>query len=148
MKTIAMGMIVVTVVLLSGGTHVQTKPSSPTGVFVGTMPCGEAVRAFVGGESCQSVIWRLDLGVTSAMARVESHSSVWRQFGIECRHDARWTTPLRETGKIRDDVSPDLHYGKSISFRQVSSTLIHLLDEQNRLMPGPADGATRSAERM
>src|SRR4029079_17133170 len=26
--------------------------------------------------------------------------------------------------------------GKSISFRQVSSTLIHLLDEQNRLQPG------------
>ena len=64
MKTIAMGIVVVAVVFINGGTRAQTKPTPSTTQFVGTMPCGEAVRAFVGGTPCQSVIWRLDLGVT------------------------------------------------------------------------------------
>src|SRR5215510_7559744 len=64
MKTIGLGIIVVAVVLLNGGTRAQTKPTPLTTQFVGTMPCGEAVRAFLGGGPCQSVIWRLDLEVT------------------------------------------------------------------------------------
>src|SRR5262245_17541747 len=67
MKTIAIGIIVVAMVLLSGVTGVQTKPSPPTTQFVGTTPCSEAIRAFVGGIAagapCHAVIWRLDLGV-------------------------------------------------------------------------------------
>src|SRR5262245_18257203 len=67
MKSTAIGTIVVAVVLLGGGTRVPTKPNH-TNVFVGTIPCGEAIRAFVGGiaagASCQSIILRLDLGVT------------------------------------------------------------------------------------
>src|SRR5262245_66391664 len=64
MNTISIGIIVVSDVLLNAGTLLHTKPTPPTTQFVGTMPCGEAVRAFVGGGPCQSVIWRLDLGVT------------------------------------------------------------------------------------
>src|SRR5262245_28689296 len=63
MKTIGMGIIVLALVLLNG-IRIETKPTPPSTQFVGTMPCGEAVRAFLGGGPCQSVIWRLDLGVT------------------------------------------------------------------------------------
>src|SRR5262245_44622814 len=64
MKITGIGIIVVSVILFTGGICVQTKPGPPATQFVGTMPCGEAVRAFIGGAPCQSVIWRLDLGVT------------------------------------------------------------------------------------
>jgi hypothetical protein len=68
--------------------------------------------------------------------RLESNRSVWRQFGIECRHDAdglHLSGKLEKSGTTYRLISNN---GKSISFRQVSSTLLHLLDDQNRLMPG------------
>lgn len=136
MKTIGMGIIVVAVVLLNGGTRVQTKPTPPTTQFVGTMPCGDAVRAFVGGP-CQTVIWRLDLGVTE---RDGPGWSLTAAFGANSASSVG-TMPdgphlsgrLEKSGTTYRLIS---NTGKSISFRQVSSTLIHLLDDQNRLMPG------------
>jgi len=137
MKTIAMGIIVVAVVFFNGGTRVQTKPTSPTTQFVGTMPCGEAVRAFVGGTPCQSVIWRLDLGVTE---RGEEGWSLTAAYGANSASSVgvmpdglHLSGKLEKSGTTYRLIS---NTGKSISFRQVSSTLIHLLDDQNRLMPG------------
>ena len=137
MKTIAMGIIVIAVLLLNGATSVQTKPTSPTTQFVGTMPCGDAVRAFVGGEPCQSVIWQLDLGVAgsggpgwslTAAYGANSASSVGTMpDGLHL------SGRLEKSGMTYRLIS---NAGKSISFRQASSTLIHLLDAQNRLMPG------------
>jgi hypothetical protein len=101
------------------------------------MPCGEAIRAFVGGESCQSVIWRLDLGV------MESGEPGWNLATVYGSNSAasvgmvpdgsHLSGKLEKSGTTYRLIS---NTGKSISFRQVSSTLIHLLDEQNRLMPG------------
>lgn len=137
MKTIAMGILVVAVVLLGGGSRVQTRPTSPTTQFVGTMPCGEAVRAFIGGEPCQSIIWRLDLGVT------ERGGPGWSLIAAQGANSAAsvGTMPdgLHLSGKLEKSGTTYRlisNSGKSISFRQVSSTLIHLLDDQNRLMPG------------
>jgi len=137
MKTIAMGIVVVAVVFINGGTRAQTKPTPSTTQFVGTMPCGEAVRAFVGGTPCQSVIWRLDLGVTE---RGEAGWSLNAAYGAnsassvgEVPDGLHLSGKLEKLGMTYRLISDT---GKSISFRQVSSTLIHLLDEQNRLMPG------------
>jgi len=137
MKTIGMGIIVVAVVLLNGGRRVQTKPTPPTTQFVGTMPCGEAVRAFVGGAPCQSIIWRLDLVVTE---RDGPGWSLTAAYGANSASSVG-TMPdgphlsgkLEKSGTTYRLISKA---GKSISFRHVSSTLIHLLDGQNRLMPG------------
>src|SRR6185369_2642404 len=136
MKTIGMGIIVVAVAFLNGGTRVQTKPTPPTTQFVGTMPCGETVRAFVGGP-CQTVIWRLDLGVTE---RDGPGWSLTAAYGANSAASVG-TMPdgLHLSGrleKLGDTYRLISNTGKSISFRQVSSTLIHLLDDQNRLMPG------------
>jgi hypothetical protein len=137
MKPIAMGILVVAVVFFNGGARVQTKPTPPTTQFVGTMPCGEAVRAFVGGEQCQSVIWRLDLGVTE---RGEAGWSLTAAYGANSASSVgampdglHLSGRLEKSGTMYRLIS---NSGKSISFRQVSSALIHLLDEQNRLMPG------------
>ena len=139
MKTIAMGILAVAVVFCNGGTRVQTKPAPPTTQFVGTMPCGEAVRAFIGGAPCQSVIWRLDLGVTE---RGEPGWSLTASYGANSASSVG-TMPdgLHLSGKLEklgDTYRLISNTGKSISFRLVSSALIHLLDGQNRLMPGTA----------
>src|ERR1043165_7597030 len=63
MKTISVGIIVVAALVLRAESCGQTKTALQRTQFVGTMPCGEAVRTFLGGEPCESVIWRLDLGV-------------------------------------------------------------------------------------
>ena len=137
MKTMAMGIIVGAVALLNVGTRVQTKPTPPTTQFVGTMPCGEAVRAFVGGEPCQSVIWRLDLGVTE---RGEPGWSLIAAYGANSAASVgAMPDGLHLSGKLEKSGTTYRlisNTGRSISFRQVSGTLIHLLDEQNRLMPG------------
>lgn len=139
MKTIAIGIIVVAAVFFSGAACAQTKPTPPATQFVGTMPCGEAVRLFLGGEPCQSVIWRLDLGVMerglpgwslSAAYGANSASSV----GV-MPDGLHLSGKLEKSGTTYRLIS---NTGKSISFRQVSGTLIHLLDEQDRLMPGTA----------
>ena len=137
MKTIAIGIIVVAVVLLNGGTCVQTKPTPASTQFVGTMPCGDSVRAFLGGEPCQSVIWRLDLGVKE---RGEPGWSLTSVFGSNSAASVGLVPDGSNlSGKLEKSATTYRlisNTGKSISFRQVSSTLIHLLDEQNRLMPG------------
>ena len=136
MKIIVLEIIVIAVVLLNGAaTRVQTKPTSLTTQFVGTVPCGEAVRAFLGGEPCQSVIWRLDL--------IEGDGSGWNLTAAYGANSAAsvGTMPdgphlsgkLEKSGTTYRLIS---NTGKSISFRRVSSTLIHLLDDQNHLMPG------------
>jgi hypothetical protein len=137
MKTISMGILVVAVVCLNGGTRVQTKPTPPTTVFVGTMPCGEAVRAFVGGTPCTSVMWRLDLGVGE---RGEPGWSLNAAYGSNSAASVgQMPDGLHLSGKLEKSGTTYRllsNTGKSISFRQVSSTLIHLLNDQNRLMPG------------
>ena len=137
MKTIAMGILAVAVVCFNGGTRVQTKPTLPTTQFVGTMPCGEAVSTFVGAGPCQSVIWRLDLGVTE---RGQPGWSLTAAHGANSAASVG-TMPdgLHLSGKLEKSGTTyrlTSNTGKSISFRQVSSTLIHLLNDQNRLMPG------------
>jgi len=137
MKTIATGMMVAAVVFFNGGTHVQTKPTAPTTQFVGTMPCGDAVRAFVGSAPCQSVIWRLDLGV---IERGKPGWSLTAAYGANSASSVGvMPDGLHLSGRLDKSGTTYRLFsdtGKSISFRQVSSTLIHLLDEQNRLMPG------------
>ena len=133
MKTIAMGIIVIAVVFINGGTRGLTKPAPPTTQFVGTMPCAEAVRAFLGGESCQSVIWRLDLGVKEGWSLTAAYGSNSAASVGVMPDGLHLSGKLEKSGTTYRLIS---NTGKSISFRQVSSTLIHLLDEQNRLMPG------------
>jgi len=103
------------------------------------MPCGEVVRAFLGGEPCQSVIWRLDLGVTERGAPGWSLAAAYganSAASVGVMPDGQHLSgKLERSGATYRLIS---NTGGLISFRQVSSTLIHLLDEQDRLMPGTA----------
>ena len=139
MKAIATGIIVVAAVFLGGGTCAQTNPTLPTTQYVGTMPCGDAVRLFLGGEPCQSVIWRLDLGATE---RGNPSWSLNAAYGANSASSVgvmpdgqHLSGKLERSGTTYRLIAGN---GKSISFRQVSGTLIHLLDEKDRLMPGTA----------
>ena len=144
MRIRAIGMTVVAVMLLSGGSRVQTKQNLPATVFVGTTPCSEAVRAFVGsiapGALCHAIAWRLDLGVTDgngprwsldATYGVPTASSPGMANGPRVSTGGR----LERTGTTYRLIADN---GRSMSFRQVSSTLLHALDARNRLMLGTA----------
>jgi hypothetical protein len=137
MKTRAIGIIVAAGIFFSIGAGVHTKAASTITEFVGTMPCGEAIRGFVGGAPCQSVIWRLDLGVTG---RDGPSWNLTTAYGANSAASVG-TMPAGShlSGKLEKSGTTYRLFsntGKSISFRQVSSTLIHLLDDENRLMPG------------
>ena len=143
MKAKVIGMIVVAMVFLGSETQARTAPNPPATQFVGTMPCGEAIRSFVGGLAagtpCPAVTWRLDLGIT------ERNGPGWNltaAYGVPMASNVgempegprvSISGKLEKSGTTYRLIS---NTGKSISFRQVSSTLIHVLDDQNRLMPG------------
>jgi hypothetical protein len=136
LKTRAVAAIVVAVFPVGGGNRI-----APTTEFVGTIPCAEAVRAFVGGIAagapCASMILRIDLGATDRngpgwaldAAYGSNNASTAGMMPSGSRISLRGR--LERSGTTYRLISDG---GKSISFRQVSSTLIHLLDERNRLM--------------
>jgi len=81
-------------------------------------------------------MWRLDLGV---MERGEPGWSLNAAYGSNSAASVGMMPDgLHLSGKLEKSGTTYRlisNAGKSISFRQVSSTLIHLLDEHNRLMP-------------
>jgi hypothetical protein len=139
----APGSIVVALVLLGAATQGQTAP--PATKFVGTTPCSAALRAFVGGLAadapCPAIVWQLDLGVP------QQNTPGW---SLVATYAAPTATNLDATGlgprvSVRGKLETTAatyrlisSTDQSIVFRRVSSTLIHPLDEQNRLMLGNA----------
>jgi hypothetical protein len=139
MKARAFAAIVVAVFPVGGETRVA--PSE----FVGTIPCAAAIQAFVGGSTsgseCASIVLRVDLGAT------ERNGPGWI---LEASYGANNATtagkvpsnpPISLRGKLEQSGTTYRlisRNGQSISFRRVSSTLIHLLDDRNRLMLGTA----------
>lgn len=141
MKTRAIG-IVVALVLLGVGSQGQTNP--PATQFVGTTPCDAAIRSFVAGLApeapCPAVVWQLNLGV------IEQNGPGW---SLVATYGAPTASNPDATGAPRMSVGGKLEAsattyrlitstGQSIVFRRLSSTLIHPLDERNRLMLGTA----------
>lgn len=150
MKTRAIGLVGVALVLLGAVTRGQTTPPATT--FVGTTPCGAALRAFVGGlatdASCPAIVWKLDLGVG------EQNGQGWSLVATYAaptasNPDATGLGPrVSVRGKLETSATTYRlinSAGRSIEFRRVSSTLIHPLDEKNHLMLGsPAYSYTLS----
>jgi hypothetical protein len=82
-------------------------------------------------------MWRLDLGVSDrdrpGWTLTAAYGSNSAASVGQMPDGSHLSGELEKSGTTYRLISSN---GKSISFRQVSSTLIHLLDEQNRLMPG------------
>ncbi len=140
MKTRILVLTAAIVALLGTGTRGQAPP--PATQFVGTTPCGDVVRTFTGGlaagESCPAIVWHLDLG------RTEQNAPGW---SLVATYGAPTASNPDATGAQRVSVRGKLETtettyrliastGQSIAFRRLSSTLIHPLDENNRLMLG------------
>ena len=143
MKMRAIGVVSVTLVSLGSASGVQSSPSA-SAEFVGTMPCGDAIRAFVGGLSadapCHAVTLRFDLAATDSTGAV-----VWMMdatYGVPPRSNPNlMITGPRVITRGSVEHSGNTYRlmarsGKTISFRQISSTLIHPIDDQGRLLIG------------
>jgi len=132
-------LIAVALVLLGVGTYGQS--NSPATEFVGTTPCGTAIRAFVGGlaadASCPAIVWKLDLGVR------EQNGPGWSlvaTYGAPTASNPEATGAPRVSVRGRLETSATAYRliatnGQSLVFRRLSSTLIHL-EEKNGLMLG------------
>ncbi|HKW00809.1 MAG TPA: hypothetical protein VJN96_13370 [Vicinamibacterales bacterium] len=138
--TRTIGLIAVALVLLGAATHGQN--NSPATEFVGTMPCGTAIRAFVGGlaadASCPAIVWKLDLGVRE---QTGPGWSLVATYGAPTASNPEATGAPRVSVRGRLETSATTYRliatnGRSLVFRRLSSTLIHPLDERNRLMLG------------
>lgn len=150
MRMSALSIIVVAPILLGIGTQGQTTPPATT--FVGTTPCGTALRAFVGGLAadapCPAIVWQLDLGVREQNAQGWSLVATYAA-PTASNPDATGLGPrVSVRGKLETSATTYRlinSTGQSIVFRRVSSTLIHPLDEKNHLMLGsPAYSYTLS----
>ena len=148
MKARAVWMIPVAVVLLGGPAQVQTPSPSAATTFVGTTPCDEAIRAFIGGMAageCRYIKWQLNLGVTERNALgwdLDAIYGVPEGGSIPGRSldgpHASIRGRLEKTATTYRLISDA---GRSISFRQISSGLIHPLDDKNTLMLGTSAGS-------
>jgi hypothetical protein len=131
--------------LLSLGPATSVRVPVPSTQFVGTVPCGAAIRAFVGGlaggASCASVMLRVDLGVPEGGAPGWSLEAVYGSnmaANVGRMIDGQTITlrgRLEQSGTTYRLTSGN---GQSISFRLIAGSLLHLLDERNRPMPGTA----------
>ena len=144
MKMRAVGVVVVTLVSLGSASGVQSSPST-SAEFVGTMPCGDAIRAFVDGLAadapCHAVTLRFDFAATDSTGPVWMMDAV---YGVPPRSNPNlMITGPRVITRGHVEHSGNTYRltarsGKAISFRQISSTLAHPVDDQGRLMVGSA----------
>jgi len=121
--------------------------ASKTTDFVGTMPCGEAVRAFVGGVApgapCHAISlqlkiragrWTLDAAYTVPAAsdpnamvdgpRISLEGALERATGS--MYDRSATVYRMNTGQTK----------RSLSFVEISDAVLHAIDSRGNLMVG------------
>lgn len=142
MKTRLIGIVGVALVLLGPGIQGQT--TLPATTFVGTTPCTPALRAFIGGLAadapCPAIVWQLDLGVREQSAPGWSLVATYGE-PTASNPGATGAPSVSVRGKLETSATTYrliAGTGQSLVFRRVSSTLIHPLDEKNRLMLGSA----------
>jgi hypothetical protein len=121
-----------------------TQPSHTT--FVGTTPCGDAVRAFVGmpaAARCPAVTWELTLGTAEDANR-------WRltaEYGVPREGGMTDGTKVTKQGTITRSTVQRLggtstvfrltaDAGSSLAFAQIGTDLVNLARDDGSFVPG------------
>jgi len=140
MTTKPFGLVACALILLGTGPRGQTAPLATE--FVGTTPCDAVLRGFIGGLApdapCPAIVWQLDLGVRE---QTGPGWSLVATYGAPMASNPTATGAPRVSVRGKLETSPTTYRliastGQSIVFRRISGTLIHPLDERNRLMLG------------
>ena len=132
--------------------HAVTPAPQPRNTFVGTTPCGDAVRAFVGGmpagEKCHAIKWELTLGTADAANRW----SLTAVYGVPPASNpnamidgprvTKQGTLSRATVQRFGGASTVFRLtgdaGSSIAFAQIGADLVNLAGNDGSLVPGNA----------
>ncbi|HEX7903195.1 MAG TPA: hypothetical protein VF487_04880 [Chitinophagaceae bacterium] len=136
-----------------GDREIISTDSSVLGVFAGTTPCGQMIRPLhkVPEETdCALVQWRLTLyqdpvslkpttyKLSSVNRFIVKGTNMYSEPGTTSEAEGKWTivrgtktNPSVITYRLESD-KPE----KSISFLKLGDSLIHLLDNNGRLMIG------------
>jgi hypothetical protein len=114
--------------------------ASRAGEFVGTTPCGAAVRDFLGiprQSVCDKITWRISLETNSykliaTFGLQEQSAPGFVSSGTNVQSSGKVEGPI-DAGqfKITDDLS-----GKSISLKNVTENHLQFIDANSRLMTG------------
>ena len=129
-------------------TAVTPITQSPT-TFVGTTPCGEIVRAFVGGmpagATCHAIRWELALGTPDANRwRLTAAYGIPPAANPNAMIDGPRVTkqgPLTSSTVQRLGAASTVYRltgdaGSSIAFAQVGNDLVNLARDDGSLVPG------------
>jgi hypothetical protein len=119
--------------------------------FAGTMPCGEAPRAFLGGmepgANCHAITWRLTLGpaangpaswtLTATYGVPPASNPNLMIDGPKVALKGTWIKATRRDApgmvyRLTSDAR------RTMSFVRISDELVHVLDDDDRLMVGTA----------
>ena len=132
--------------------HAVAPTRLPRNTFVGTTPCGDAVRAFVGGmaagEKCHAIKWELTLGTADAA----NHWSLTAVYGVPpaSNPNAMIDGPkMTKQGKLTSSTLQRLggtstvfrltgDAGSSLVFGQVGPDMVNLVSSDGSLVPGNA----------
>lgn len=132
---------------------INARTSSAQMVFVGTTPCGQMIRPIhkVSQETdCALVKWTLTLyqdpvtlkpttyKLSSINRFIEKGTNMYSEPGTKSETEGKWTM-VRGTKTNPNAIVYRLESDKpgiSISFRKISDKLIHLLDNDGKLMIG------------
>ena len=134
--------------LLVAHPHAPTLQARTT--FVGTTPCGEGVRAFVGGMpaggKCHAIKWELTLGTPEAANRW----SLTAVYGVPAaanpgamidgprvtKQGALASSTVQRLGTASTVFRLTDEAGSSIAFGQVGADLVNLVSDDGSLVPG------------
>lgn len=120
----------------------QTSPPSSK-TFVGSTPCDSLSRSLLNippGTSCEWMKWKLEIAPHDAPtnALLTIRYGMTRQGSREFLNDpqvlewkGKWDHTNRNIYTFKADGNPF-----SLSFEQVSNNVLHVLDKNNKLLPG------------
>lgn len=116
------------------------------GIFVGTTPCGAAVRQFLGlpAAGCDLVRWELSLGLDAKTAQ-PGPAVAQVEYGLDGKRLHKLRRPLTwELGvgaaDRKDAKLVELKRGKaSLKLWKLDDETLHFLDAKQRLLVGDAD---------
>jgi len=135
----------------AGGARVHLQEPSRA-EFVGTIPCGEAVRAFVGGLSanaaCHAITWQL---ILRGAPNAPGQWNLTAVYGVPPPNDPNQMVEgprvtldgvLEKTSRAKADIGTFVYRlvsngsQKSLSLAEINDSILHVLAVDGRLMPG------------
>jgi hypothetical protein len=142
--------IIVAIVVYGASAHaIPERPLAEVSEFVGSTPCDEPIRRFLGiaNTSCEQITWNLSLSTAPATQRFELRlryrmpvpgSPNHLDAGIEKQLSGAWRSAAGTGAHAARTIYTLSVEGRSLSLAKFDRDLLHILTDASRLMVGNA----------